>query len=107
MAKIIINPGAYETLISQALQEKLQKLPTSDYVIKKDRIDSAESYKMLAEYLTGIVSDILKTYFRRKDSTDTISAQVEVVNGILKFIEKEWNAEGIETYSDLLSDDNK
>ncbi len=107
MANIIINPGAYETLISQAIQEKLQKLPSSDYLVKTERIDSAESYKMLAEYLTGIVSDILKTHFRRKDSIDTISAQVEVVNSILKYIEKEWNAEGIETYSDLLSEDNK
>ncbi len=107
MANIIITPGAYETLISQAIQEKLQKLPSSDYLVKTERIDSAESYKMLAEYLTGIVSDILKTHFRRKDSIDTISAQVEVVNSILKYIEKEWNAEGIETYSDLLSEDNK
>lgn len=107
MSNIILNPGVYETLISQAIQDKLDEYSESKFYIKKDDIDSAESYKMLAEYLTDIVSDILKSYFRRKDANDTISAQVEVVNRILKFIEQEWNTEGIETTPDLLSEENK
>lgn len=107
MSNIILNPGVYETLISQAIQDKLDELSESKFLVKKENIDSAESYKMLAEYLTEIVSGILKGYFRRKDANDTISAQVEVVNRILKFIEHEWNAEGIETTPDLLSEENK
>lgn len=107
MSNIILNPGVYETLISQAIQDKLDELSESKFLVKKENIDSAESCKMLAEYLTEIVSGILKGYFMRKDANDTISAQVEVVNRILKFIEHEWNAEGIETTPDLLSEENK
>lgn len=66
MSNIILNPGVYETLISQAIQDKLDEYSESKFYIKKDDIDSAESYKMLAEYLTDIVSDILKSYFRHQ-----------------------------------------
>ena len=107
MSGIIIDTGVYETLISKAIQEKLQSFPENEYLIQEEDIDSAESYKMLTEYLTEIVSKILKDHFRRKDSKDTISAQVDVVNRILRFIEKEWNAEGIETKSEELSEEGK
>ena len=103
MSKIIINPGVYETLISQAIEDKLNEYE-SHYHIQKENIDSAESYKMLAEYLTEIVSDILKNYFHCSDGKDTISAQVDVVNKILKFIETEWNANGVVTSTDQLSE---
>lgn len=107
MSNTIVNPGVYETLISQAIEDKLKELPDSKYYIQKEGIDSAESYKMLAEYLTEIVSGILKSYFRLKDSKETISAQVDVVNRILKFIEQEWNTQGIETSLDQLSEEDK
>ena len=107
MAKIMVNPGEYEKLISQAIHEKLIDFSETDYLIKTENIDSAESYKMLDEYLTGEVSAILKSHFQYKDSPKTISAQVDVVNKILRFIETEWNAEGIETTPDLLSEENK
>ncbi len=106
MSKIIINPGVYETLISQAIEDKLNEYE-SHYHIQKENIDSAESYKMLAEYLTEIVSDILKNYFHCSDGKDTISAQVDVVNKILKFIETEWNANGVVTSTDQLSEKEK
>lgn len=102
-----LSVGVYETLISQAIKEKLADFSTSQYHIQKESIDSAESYKMLAEYLTEIVSGILKSYFRHKDSKDTISAQVDVINRILKFIEDEWNAEGVDTKSEMLSKENE
>ena len=107
MSGLIIDTGVYETLISKAIQEKLQHFPESQYLIQEESIDSAESYKMLAEYLTEIVSDILKNSFRRKDAKASISAQVDVVNRILRFIEKEWSVEGIETASDELSEEGK
>lgn len=102
-----LQEGVYETLISQAIQDKLSRFPDSQYLIKKDTIDSAESYKMLTEYLTEVVSSILKGYFNRKDAEDTISAQVDVVNRILRFIEREWNTDGVETSPNLLSEENK
>ena len=100
-------PGVYESLISQAIKEKLGELSESKYYIQTDAIDSAESYKMLSEYLTEIVSGILKTYFKRKEAKDTISAQVDVVNRILRFIEKEWNTDGVGTANDILNDESK
>ena len=43
MSNIILNPGVYETLISQAIQDKLDEYSESKFYIKKDDIDSAES----------------------------------------------------------------
>lgn len=44
MSNIILNPGVYETLISQAIQDKLDELSESKFLVKKENIDSAESY---------------------------------------------------------------
>ena len=68
-----IVPGVYETLISQAIEEKLAGFPDADFLIKKEDIDSADSYKRLADYLADVVSGILKEYFRDKDAKTTIS----------------------------------
>lgn len=100
-----ILPGVYETLISQAIEERLQDYARSDYYIKKENIDSAESYKMLADYLAEVVSGILKNYFRDRDVKTTIAGQVDVVNRILRFIEEEW--QNIETTSEQLSEASK
>ena len=102
-----IVPGVYETLISQAIEEKLAGFPDADYLIKKEDIDSADSYKRLADYLADVVSGILKEYFRDKDAKTTISKQVDVVNRILKFIEDEWRTEQIDTEQDQLSEESK
>lgn len=102
-----IVPGVYETLISQAIEEKLAGFPDADFLIKKEDIDSADSYKRLADYLADVVSGILKEYFREKDAKTTISKQVDVVNRILKFIEDEWRTEQIDTEQDQLSEESK
>lgn len=102
-----IVPGVYETLISQAIEEKLAGFPDADFLIKKEDIDSADSYKRLADYLADVVSGILKEYFRDKDAKTTISKQVDVVNRILKFIEDEWRTEQIDTEQDQLSEESK
>lgn len=102
-----IVPGVYETLISQAIEEKLAGFPDADFLVKKEEIDSADSYKRLADYLADVVSGILKEYFRDKDAKTTISKQVDVVNRILKFIEDEWRTEQIDTEQDQLSEESK
>ena len=82
--------GVYESLISTAIAEKLQRdFPESGYHVEKEQIDSAESHTMLAQYLAEIVSVVLKEYFRDKKEAVTISKQVECVNRILHFIENE------------------
>lgn len=102
-----IVPGVYETLISQAIENKLNDYESNGFFIKKENIDSAESYKMLADYLADVVADILRTYFRNNDEKQTISGQVAVVNRILKFIEDEWLSQNITTSSDMLSEESK
>ena len=102
-----IVPGVYETLISQAIEEKLTDFPESQYLVKKEEIDSADSYKLLASYLADVVSIILKEYFKEGDGRQTIGAQVDVINRILKFIEDEWDTKQIATSPDQLSDESK
>lgn len=102
-----IVPGVYETLISKAISERLNGFAQEKFLIQKEDIDSAESYKMLADYLAEIVGGILKDYFHEKDAKRTISNQVDVVNRILRFIEEEWRAEGIETHPDCISAETK
>lgn len=102
-----IVPGVYETLISQAIEEKLASFSNAEFLIKKEDIDSADSYMRLADYLACVLSGILKEYFRDKDVKTTISKQVDVVNRILRFIEEEWRTEQIDTDQDQLSEASK
>lgn len=100
-------PGVYESLISNAIQQKLDSLSSDRFLIKKDDIDSAESYKMLSDYLGSVVGEILKGYFKEYDSALSISSQVEVINKILKFIETEWHDKDIDTHGYELSDESQ
>ena len=101
-----ITTGVYETLISQAIEEKLKNFSEEKFLIKKSDIDSAESYKMLANYLAEVVAQVLKSYFSGKDRSVTISNQVDAVNRILKFIEDEWVDHNVITSPDKLSDES-
>lgn len=100
-------PGVYETLISVAIERKLQELPIDEYLVKKNKIDSAESCKILSNYLGEVVCQILKNEFVDKTSWGTISSQVEVVNRILKFIEDEWKSNDVLTADYQLSEESK
>ena len=91
-----IVPGVYETLISKAIEDRLRSFPKNQYLVKKEDIDSADSYKILADYLAEVVANILKSHFCEKDRKDTISNQVNVVNRILKFIEEEWDTQHVD-----------
>lgn len=102
-----IVPGVYETLISQAIEERLQAYSSDRYYISKEDIDSADSYQMMADYLAEVVSGILKQYFQENDKSRTISAQVDVVNRILRFIETEWQTSGVNINPEMLSDESK
>ncbi len=59
-------PGVYETLISVAIERKLQKLQVEGFLVKKDDIDGAESCKILSNYLGEVVCQILKNEFNKK-----------------------------------------
>ena len=102
-----IVPGVYEMLVSTAIERKLSSLPSDKFLIQKNDIDSAESCKMLADYLAEAVCAILKNYFRDQNPSKSISAQVEVVNRVLQFIESEWKDDNVATADYQLSDESK
>ena len=98
--------GVYESLISTAISEKLQRdFPERNYHVEKESIDSAESHSMLAQYLAEIVSVVLKEHFHDKKEVVTISKQVECVNKILHFIENEWQVTDLE--DDMLTKEDE
>lgn len=98
--------GVYESLISTAIAEKLQRdFPESSFHVEKEAIDSAESHMMLAQYLAEIVSVVLKEYFRDKKEAVTISKQVDCINKILHFIENEWQVNALE--DDMLTKEDE
>ena len=98
--------GVYESLISTAISEKLQRdFPERFYHVEKEPIDSAESHIMLAQYLAEIVSVVLKEYFHDKKEAVTISKQVDCVNQILHFIENEWQVTTLE--NDMLTQEDE
>ena len=85
-------PGVYETLITAAIDEKLAQLAARDFFIKKENIDSAESSKLLSQYLSEIVAGVLKDYFVSDEgNAPTVSKQVGMVNRMINFIESEWH----------------
>lgn len=100
-------PGVYETLVSTAIERKLAELPSNKYLIKRVDIDSAESCKMLSDYLAEVVCEILKRYFSEGISAKKISAQVEVVNRVLQYIESEWKDENVVTLDYQLNEESK
>lgn len=100
-------PGVYETLVSTAIERKLEELPNDQYLVKKVKIDSAESCKMLSDYLADVVCEILKDYFRKQTPEKSISAQVEVVNRVLQYIESEWRDDNVITSDYQLSEKSK
>lgn len=98
-------PGVYETLVSVAIERKLDQMSKEQYYVKKADVDSAESYKMLADYLAEVVSGILKENFAKSKSSEKISSQVQLVNRVLQFIESEWT--DVQTRDYHLSEDSR
>lgn len=92
-------PGVYETLISEAIQERLIDKSAKGYHIAKEKIDSADSNTFFANYLAGIVSNILKD-IKRNNSNETISEQIKRNNEIFQFIQDKWE---VDLSADMLS----
>ena len=77
-----MKPGAYENLINKTNNAEIENAESEGMESKKKRIDSAESSKFLAEYL----SDILKKKIEEiTDSSgiEEVKLRVEYANGIL------------------------
>ncbi len=101
-----IEEGVYEALISRAIEGRLRELEGAGYYVRKEALDRADSYSILADYLASVVGRVLKGF---KDNEDKISDQVKLINKVLKYIEEEWGTWGdnIDIEDDRLSDESE
>lgn len=80
----MIKAGLYEQLINEQLREELNTLV--DKKAETEKIDEAESTKVLSKYLGDVVQRALASI--REDKED-VHSQVKLVNGIIDLMEKE------------------
>ena len=79
-----LKSGIYESLIYEALKRKLETL--SDKYVFTDSIDSGEAPRLLTNYVSRIINNILSD-----DSLfDSFEDRLKFVNAILDFIDKKW-----------------
>ena len=70
--------GLYEQVINRAIEEELSK---GDKISRTEKIDAAESSKVLSSYVAEIVEQSLEVL---KDSGYDTNQQIEFVNNIIK-----------------------
>lgn len=81
MSKIIY--GLYEQIINGIINENLNKVDQQFIIKDTQPLDSAESSKILAEYLTKILRGI---FDYMADGDAVVSDRVNLCNGILQYI---------------------
>ena len=97
-------PGAYETIINAAIKERLNRIESENTYVAKEDIDSSSSNDWLANYLANVVSSLLCEKFKDEKREKTISEQVDCINAILRYIEKEWE---FNTQEELIEDSSQ
>lgn len=98
-----LTPGVYETLISEAIKERLDETSANGYFVATEKIDSADSNSFFANYLAEIVSNILKDVKHAK-SDETITEQIKRINEIFLFIQEKWE---VDLSGDMLAVEKK
>ena len=76
----MLKDGLYEQVISKGLEEELA---SSDKLIQKEQIDTAEAAKVLAKYVARITEKHLQ---QLQDSGAELKDQVDLTNRILRII---------------------
>ncbi len=97
-----LTSGVYETLISEAIKEKLDEKAAQGFYIAKEKIDSADSNSFLANYLANIIASILKDV-KSSNANETVAEQIKRVNAIFQFIQEEWE---VDLSNDMLAIEN-
>lgn len=91
-----LKEGIYENLISDRLLNDMRQTEAAGYVCKTEQIDTAESAKLLADFLADTI--------RRKleDADVPVEEKIEMTNSILQSADVE-NDEKLSTVPELLS----
>lgn len=76
--------GFYEQVINQIIKEGLTSLDRNLFNIAVDKIDAAESSKLLASYLTNILAEV----FEYLDGEESLQNRIEFCNSIMLHIIK-------------------
>jgi len=74
-----LEPGLYESLITEALEERLKAARTAGQVADRTKLDPAEAPSTLANHLAGLLEERLATV---EDGE-----RIEVANAVIEFID--------------------
>lgn len=89
--------GIYEQIINQILSKHIQQASTTAHkLINKDKIDGAESSKILSAYMQEIIRRALGYVTNNDDYT--LSKQIEICNKIIQVLKDETTEPSLEEY---------
>lgn len=74
-----MQQGIYESLITQIIQQKLEKLENEVFYVSTTKIDKAEASRVLTKHLSSIIQSALDSI----DKSDAIELQIEIANKII------------------------
>jgi len=97
--------GIYETLITQTLQAKLNKLDKKTYfVADSKRLDAVEASHFLSLHLSRIIGRVLSS-LKKSDDVSLVGKQIQIANKILQFLEGE--IENSSFVNDLIEEEGR
>lgn len=84
-----MNEGIYEALVTQLVNQELQKLDKDKFYINKTILDKEEAATVLSKYL----SQTIKTALEYIKGENQIELQIEIANKIILFLKEELKKE--------------
>lgn len=94
-----MNTGIYESLITNALREKLEKIDTKRfYIADQKSLDIEEAIHFLSLHLTHAFRNALKEI--KIEKKFLVNKQIEITNKLLNFLSEQ--IDGYEFTEDLI-----
>ena len=75
--------GIYEQVINDIISRHLQRLGSEFAKVQTAKIDPAESSKILADYLAGLIREV---FDRIEGEADVLEKRVELCNRLIEYI---------------------
>lgn len=80
-----LNEGIYESIINNALENKLNQMDKKQYFISKIPVDKAEASKLISDYVSRLMVYVLNEF----KGENSLKKQIEFCNKVLNFIDSE------------------